>query len=176
MLPAEVSSAPIVHEGVRFNVHRLSVPGSDGASHAKDIVAHPGSVVILPIVDDERVVLIENHRVAVGEALWELPAGTLEPGEDPAACAEREIIEETGYRAARLKPLLTLLTSPGMSTEQMHGFVATGLEQVGQRLDASERITPHVVPWSETMQMLRAGRITDAKTIATLLFYRMVKE
>ena len=172
MLPTAYASAPRVFQGSRFDVHSVEVTGSDGARHRKDVVAHPGSVLIVPVIDRDHVALIRNYRLSSDQTLWELPAGTLEPvGEDPLRCAQREIIEETGYRAGRMEPLITFFACPGISTELMHAFVAHDLEQVGQDLDTTESITPHVLPWRRVMEMLATREIRDAKTIAGLLYY-----
>jgi len=177
MLPPSLASAPRVYAGVRFDVHRVELPGSDGRSHARDVVVHPGSVLIIPVLDARdpcRVVLIRNFRFSAGETLWELPAGTIEPaGEEPMRCAEREIVEETGYRAGRMTYLMTFHVCPGVSTERMHMFLAEDLTQVGQDLDASETITPAVVTLDEALAMIRGGEIKDGKTMAGLLYYDM---
>lgn len=164
--------AKVTFHGPRFDVRSFDMPGIDGKPHRKDVVVHPGAVVILPLLDADRVVLIRNERVAVDDTLWELPAGTLEPAEGPQRCAERELIEETGYRGASVTPLAEFYTSPGICTEKMYAFVATGLEHVGQNLDETERITPEIVPMSQVLAMIRDGRIRDGKTIATVLFHQ----
>lgn len=172
MTPPALANAPCVHRGIRFDVHRVELAGADGGTHARDIIVHPGSVLIVPVLDRDRVVLIRNHRISAGATLWELPAGTLEPpGEDPLVCAQREIIEETGYRAEKMTPLPGFFACPGLSTEWMHVFLAQGLTPVGQDLDATEQITPHVVTVEEAKEMIRGGTIQDAKTIAGLLYY-----
>ncbi len=111
----------------RFRVVRQRSLGSDGRDHMKDTVQHPGSVTILPLVDDHRVCLIRNFRVAVGKTLIELPAGTREPDEDPAVTAGRELIEETGYRARVIEKLREFVMSPGILNERMHLFLARDL-------------------------------------------------
>lgn len=175
MLPASLSHTPRVYAGVRFDVHRVELAGSDGQPHVRDLVVHPGSVLIVPVLDAEHLVLIRNYRFSADEILWELPAGTIEPaGEEPLLCASREIVEETGYTAAKMTHLLTFFACPGISTEQMHLFHAEDLKQVGQDLDASEQIEPMVVRRDEAMRMVREGEIRDGKTIAGLLYYDML--
>lgn len=142
----------------------------------KETVEHPGAVVILPLLDDGRVCLIRNRRVAVGETLIEIPAGTLEPGEDPALAAVRELEEETGYRAARWEKLLEFFVSPGILNERMHLFAARDLIPGDQALDAGEQIEPLLVPWDNAMALLRGGEIRDAKTIIALLWWDRVRE
>jgi ADP-ribose pyrophosphatase len=166
MLPRQLQTAKIVFKGKRFDVARTK------GKHPREIVVHPGAVVILPLLDDKTVALIRNERVAVGQTLWELPAGTLEPGEPPLKCAKRELIEETGYKAARVRRLTTFFTSPGICTEVMHAFVARGLTEVGQDLDDGEAITVEAVELARAYEMIESGTLRDGKSIATLLFHR----
>ncbi|MEX2213441.1 MAG: NUDIX hydrolase [Phycisphaeraceae bacterium] len=171
-MPSEPDNSQRVYTGTRFNLHRVELPSSDGRTHPREYIAHPGSVLIVPMLDQDHVVLIQNYRFTAKAALWELPAGTLEPpGEEPMRCAVREVEEETGYRAGRMTPLFSFHVCPGISDEVMHAFVAEDLTQVGQELDASERITPHVTEWKRAIQMIRSGEIRDGKTIAGLLYY-----
>jgi len=172
MLPDTLVGARRVYHGARFDVHEVAVPGADGPPAYKQVVAHPGAVVILPFVDRRNIVMIKNRRFAVDDTLWELPAGTLEPDEIPRDCAARELAEETGYEAATITKLTDFYTSPGICTEMMYAFVAGQLSHVGQHLDGGEQITVEVVPLDRTMQMVETGQVRDGKTIATLLFHR----
>ena len=162
----------ILFQGHRFRVERVVQTMPDGVKHAKEIVRHPGAVALLPLVDDGRICFVENFRVSVGRTLVELPAGTLEAGEDPLAAAHRELAEETGYRAGRIEPLATFYTSPGVLDERMDLFLATSLAAGRQSLDAGEDLRPLLCTWSEALAMLADGRICDAKSIAGLLYYR----
>jgi ADP-ribose pyrophosphatase len=159
-----------------FRVVRRYQPAADGQQHVRDIIEHPGAVVIVPMVAADRVCLIRNYRIAVGQTLWELPAGTLEPGEPPLETAGRELIEETGYRAAKVEKFGELWMSPGILNERMHMFVATGLTAGQLKLEAGEVIEPVVVDWSEALAMIDRGEIRDAKTVAGLLAYDRVRE
>lgn len=167
-----IGEAETVYQGVRFAVRRLELQGRDGGALTREVVVPSDAVVILPLLDEQTVVLIRNERFAVDQTLWELPAGTLEAGEDPATCAGRELAEETGYRADTLEPLTAFYPTPGFCTELLTAFRATRLTHVGQDLDANERITPEPTPMAEALAMVRDGRIRDAKTIATLLYHR----
>jgi ADP-ribose pyrophosphatase len=158
-------------EARRFRVVRVMETTADGAQRAREIVRHPGSVTIVPMVDDRHVCLIKNFRVSVGQTLIELPAGTLEPGEDPRLCAERELIEETGYRAAKLELLHEFYLSPGILDECMGLFVATGLTAGDPEREAGEQIENLVVTWDEALAMIQRGEIRDAKTMLGLLYY-----
>lgn len=154
-----------------FAVEHREYPGPDGAVIGRDVVVHPGAVVILPILADGRIVLIRNYRYTVERELWELPAGTREPDETPAETARRELEEETGYRADSVQPLVTFYTSPGVLTERMHAFVATGLVHVGQKLMADEKIKVSPIASSEARRMFVEGEFADGKTIAVLGMY-----
>lgn len=154
-----------------FNVVRRISVTADGQRHTREIIRHPGAVVLLPLLDDGRVVLIRNFRISVGKQLVELPAGTLGIGEDPAAAAARELAEETGYRARKIELLTSFLSSPGILDEKMYLYLASGLEAGPTALEPGEEIQSLVVPWAEAMQMARDGRISDAKTLVGLLYY-----
>jgi len=154
-----------------FRVARLRFDAPDGGEIVRDVIEHPGAAVILPLMDDGRVILIRNVRRTVGKVLWELPAGTLEPGEAPKACAAREVEEETGYRAGTLAPLTEFFASPGILNERMYGFLATDLEQTSQALDHDEEIEVFPIPQWQVRDMLKDGHIEDAKTITLLLYW-----
>ena len=180
--------ARVIHDGVRVTLKRAELRDPAGEVHVREVVEAADAVVVLPLITAEEaraagvdlsagfgpepgVVLIRNERFAVRDTLWELPAGTVEKGESPDDCAPRELEEETGYRADRLEKLTAFFPTPGFCTEKLHAYRATGLREVGQRLDPTERIQVHVVAWAEALAMVRDGRIQDAKTVATLLFY-----
>jgi ADP-ribose pyrophosphatase len=152
----------------RFKVVREFQQTSEGR-RPREIVRHPGAVVVLPLLDDGRVCLIRNYRISVNQTLIELPAGTLEHGEEPIQNADRELIEETGYRAAKLQKLHAFYLSPGILDERMHLFLATGLTAGETAREAGEEIDNLVVPWEEAIQMALDGRIQDAKSIVGLL-------
>lgn len=158
-------------DGVKFSVDKVELTTKDGQQVTREAVVHPGAVVVLPILDDGRIVMIRNHRFVVGEELYELCAGTLEPNEDPAVCAGRELIEETGYEAGSIEPLCDFYTSPGFCNERIHAFVARDLKHVGQQLEATEHIIVEPLPLADVLAMTKDGRICDGKTIATLLYH-----
>ncbi len=155
----------------KFRVERreYTLPGRGVVG--RELVVHPGAVLVLPLLGDGRVVLIRNYRYSAERELLELPAGTLEPGEAPAACAARELEEETGYRAGRLEPLCAFYTTPGFTNEYMHAFVASHLERTAQRLEATEQIRVEIMPLPDALDASADGRIIDAKTIAALQVY-----
>ena len=161
-----------IFDGVKFSVDRILVQPTDGSDPVwRERVQHNGAVIVLPILDDGRIVMIRVHRFIVGQTMWELCAGTLEIGEDPADCAGRELIEETGYRAGTIEKLSAFYTSPGFSNELMHAYIATDLTHVGQQLEPTEDITVEPLPIQDVLEMIRDGRCKDGKTIAALLHY-----
>lgn len=160
----------VLLEAKRFRVVRMKRALADGRMHTHEVVVHPGAVVIVPMVSADAVCLIRNYRMAVGETLWELPAGTLDRAEDPAATAHRELVEETGYRAGRIEKLSEFFMSPGILNERMHLFLATDLQPGDMALEAGEEIETHVIPWSEAMRMVDAGEVRDAKSLVGLMF------
>jgi len=153
----------------RFRVLRVEEPCADGSVRHREVVIHPGSVVVVPLVSPAAVCLVEVVRIAVGRTLLELPAGTLDREESLAAAAARELAEETGYRAGRITAAGSFWMSPGILRERMHLFVAEDLVAGPQALEPGERIVPRVVPWDEAVAMCLDGRIDDAKTIAGIL-------
>jgi ADP-ribose pyrophosphatase len=157
--------------GRRVRVEQRRIPRSDGREELREMVVHPGSVVVLPVLDDGRIVMIRNRRFAVGKTLLELCAGTREGDEDPALCAARELEEETGYRATTVTPLLSFYPTPGVSNERMSAFVARGLTKTEQQLDPSEQIEVEPLPIDEVLARISRNEIEDAKTIASVLYF-----
>lgn len=153
---------------VKLSLERVREPG--GVQATREIVAHPGSVVVLPILPDGRVVMVRQYRHAVRQSLWELVAGGIEPGETPREAARRELLEETGYIARRLKPLVDFFPSPGFLTEEMHLIEARGLTMSKARPEADEYIRTGQFTWAEMLRKLRAKSIRDGKTLVGLLW------
>ena len=168
----QLTEKQVIYDGskLRLELHHLINPES-GRRHKREVVVHPGAVVILGMLDDEQVLLIRNRRYAVGQVLLELPAGTLEKKEDPMNCAGRELLEETGYLARRLKPIGSYFTSPGILSEKMYAFAAYDLVKKESALEEGEEIEVEPTSLDEAIAMIGDGRIQDAKTIATLLMY-----
>jgi len=166
-----MSESDVLFSGKRFRVVHVHQQTPAGRTLRREIIRHPGAVAILPILEDGRVCLIENYRVAVDDTLLELPAGTIEPGEPPLETAARELTEETGYRAARVELLTTFFTSPGILDERMVLYLATGLSPGPTALEEGEQIVVRNTPWEEALAMARDGRIEDGKTLAGLLYY-----
>jgi len=163
-------SKAVLYRGrkVDLEIHRITYP--NGHVGERERLVHRGAVAIVPLLDDNTLCLIRNHRFAIGRELLEIPAGTLEHNERPEVCAARELEEETGYRARTIEPVCRFFTSPGIMNEVMHVFLARDLTPVGQRLEPSEQIQVERAPWSEALDMVARGEICDAKTIAALLY------
>ncbi len=143
----------------------------------RQVVVHPGAVAILPLLEENRVCLIRNHRVAVGKTLLELPAGTIDPDEPPQLTAIRELQEETGYTATHWRELPRFFMSPGILNEQMHLFVAEGLNPGSPAREAGEEIENLIVSWEEAVRMAEHGEIEDAKSLVGILLWdRLRKE
>ncbi|MBN9517899.1 NUDIX hydrolase [bacterium] len=161
----------IVYTGRRVSVAVDTFTAPDGTTIRRDCILHPGAVVILPVLDAGRVVLLRNHRWVVGETLWEVPAGTRELNEPLEECAKRELAEETGYTASKWTYLGFLYASPGVMNEQLHLFVAEELTAGQMAPEADEELEPVTVQLDEAIRMCLSGEIKDAKTITALLLW-----
>ncbi len=170
----EVVDEEILYEGPRFKLARVTEKHGDGELHTRDVVRHPGAAVILAVTAAGEVVLVEQHRAALGRTLLELPAGTLEAGEDPLLGAQRELAEETGYTASHWRELVGFHPAPGLADELMTVFLATGLEKGDPNPDAGECLTIHELGIDELKQHLLTNEIVDGKTLAALLYVMFV--
>jgi ADP-ribose pyrophosphatase len=157
-----------LYKEARFDLRVCTITLSDGSCESRGLMVHPGAVVLVPILDDGRVVMIRNRRWQVGHTLLELPAGNRNVGEMPSLCAQRELQEETGYTADKLEALPTFFAAPGVSTEVMHPYVATGLRHVGQDLELDEEIEVVLLSRTRVFEALCDGTIVDGKTLAVL--------
>lgn len=161
----------IIHRGRKIQVAVDTSTGPDGQTIRRDMILHPGAVVILPIVDTDHICLLRNYRFVIGETLWEVPAGTLEPGEPIEQAAARELLEETGYTAKGWRNLGYLYASPGVLDEKLHLFVASALTPGPAQPEADEELEPKVVAWKDALRMAHDGTIKDAKTITAILLW-----
>lgn len=163
------------HVGRVFRVerHRLAPTAAGGAPLVRDVVRHPGAVTVVALRDDGMLVLVRNNRFAVAERLLEFCAGKLEPGEDPAEAAGRELEEETGYAAGRLEPLGTFYTSPGFTDERMHVYLATGLTPVPQRLEPDEDLEVAILAPDDLRTLISRGEVADGKTLGAYLLWQL---
>jgi ADP-ribose pyrophosphatase len=168
---AHVLNTTRMFEGAVFSVVREDVLEPGGIRATRDLVIHSGSVVVLPVFADGSVLFIRQYRHAVGDFLWELVAGRKEPDESPTAAARRELLEETGYTARRLRKILDVFPTPGFVSERMWVFAAEGLTKGPPQPEKDERITQRVFTLAQVDAMIRDGKLRDAKSVAGLLYY-----
>ncbi|MGH7688146.1 MAG: NUDIX hydrolase [Gemmatimonadaceae bacterium] len=164
-----------IYTGRVINLDLDTVRFPDGSLGKLEIIRHPGASAIVPILDDPqvsdpRVVLIRQYRYAAGGYLYEIPAGRLDVGESPSDCAARELVEETGYRAARIDHLYTMFTTPGFTDERIHVFRATGLHEGTTARESDEFMSLEPMALSRAMELIRTGEISDAKTALAILY------
>jgi len=171
-MPWDLIEKQVVYDGkkLRLELHHFRDEESN-KRFVREVVVHQGAVTVLPLLDERTIILLRNNRHAVGTILVELPAGTLEKGESPMNCAGRELLEETGYLAGRMKPIGTFFTSPGILSEKMYAFAAYDLVKKVQALEEGEDIELMTATLDEAIAMIGHGQIHDGKTIATLLMY-----
>lgn len=158
---------------VRLDVDTVRFP--DGTTGELELVRHPGAAAVVPCLSDPRgqdpvILLIRQYRYATGGAIWEIPAGTLNPGEEPEACARRELLEETGMSAARIERLTSIWTTPGFTDEEIHLYMATELTTRTPSRERDEFIELAPQPLSQVLTRIRVGEIRDGKSIAALLY------
>lgn len=164
-----------VYDGrvVRLDIDSIRAP--DGSHLDLEIIRHAGASAVVPLLgdpqgDDPGVLLIRQYRYAAEGEIWEIPAGVLQPGEHPEACAQRELREETGARAQHLEYLTTIFTTPGFTDERIHLFLATDLERGEPQTEQDEFIEVEGRPLSRVLEMIHDGQLLDAKSIVALLF------
>ena len=172
--PTKVDSSR-AYDGRLIKVDLDTVRAPDGSTMHLEMVRHPGAAAVVPLVGpadaaDPAVLLIHQYRYAADGTIWEIPAGVLEPGEAPEACARRELLEETGATAKHLEHLTTVFTTPGFTDEKIHLFLATGITPGEPQHAADEFIEVEARPLTTVMEMIRDGDIVDAKSIVALLY------
>ena len=158
-----------IFEGRVVNLRVDTVELPNGRISTREVVEHRGAVAIVPMIDHEQVVLVRQFRQATGGTLLEIPAGTLDKGEDPFDCARRELGEEIGYHPRKLTKMFHSYLAPGYSTEMLHTFLAEDLERVGENRDADEFMEVVTINLRDAVEMIRGGDIIDAKSICGLL-------
>jgi ADP-ribose pyrophosphatase len=174
-LPAGRIATRQAYAGRLLKVDVDTVRAPDGSELQLEMVRHPGASAVVPLLSelddpDPRILMLRQFRYAAGGVMWEIPAGVLQPGEEPLACARRELEEETGARAAKIEHLTTIYTTPGFTDERIHLFVATGIVAGEPRHEADEFIDVRVESLSRVLELIASGEITDSKTIVALLF------
>jgi ADP-ribose pyrophosphatase len=165
---AKVNSKTTLYEGRVFKLLRENVTLNNGVTVDLDVIHHPGASAMIPMSGDDNVILIKQYRHAIGDFIWEIPAGTLDPDETPLECAKRELIEETGFSANTWQKLGEITPLPGYSNERIHMFLAADLVPAEQDLDKDEMLDVHEVSLGKAVEMIHEGAIQDSKTISGL--------
>ena len=161
-----------VYDGRVFNIIVDDVEYVSGNKSVREVAEHAGGAVALALFPDRRIILVNQHRYPFDEFIWELPAGKLNQGEEPLHCAQRELEEETGYRASAWEKLTSIYTSPGFCSEVLHLFLArelSGRPEDRRLEEGEETMTMKVLPLAEAIDMIGRGEIKDAKTICGIL-------
>lgn len=164
-----------IYSGRVLHLSRHEVTLENGKPAQREVIRHPGAVAIVAVDAQNNLLLVRQFRYPVGQELLELPAGKLNPGEDPISCAHRELEEETGYRAARLDPLTKFYPTPAYCDELIHLYYASDLSPSAQCLDQDEFLTLVKIPLPQAIALVRSGQIHDGKTQSGLLLYAAMK-
>jgi len=168
---AKVLKSTMVFRGKVFGVRRDEVVEPGGLHATREVITHPGSVVVLPVFDDGRILMIQQYRHAARQYLWELVAGRIDEGESVKKGAARELKEETGYTAKRFTEFLDVFPTPGFLEERMHILLAEGLTAGKAQPEADEKIISRAYKPQELKQMMQKGKLRDGKSIAGILYY-----
>jgi ADP-ribose pyrophosphatase len=168
---AKILKSAMIYEGPVFGVRRDEVIEPNGVRAIRELITHPGSVVVLPVLKDGRIVMIRQYRHATRQYLWELVAGRIDEGEAVKKAAARELHEETGYQAKRFSVFLDIFPTPGFLEERMYILLAEGLTEGKAQPEEDEEIKVRVFGVKELKQMIQRGRLRDGKSIAGLLYY-----
>jgi len=168
---AKVLVSEMIYEGPVFGVRRDEVLEPSGLRARREVITHPGSVVVLPVLPDGRIVMVRQYRHATKQYLWELVAGRKEPEETPKQGAARELLEETGYHAKRFEVFLEVFPTPGFLEERMYIVLAEGLTPGEARPEEDEKIEVRAYRVKELAEMMKKGQLKDAKSVAGILYY-----
>jgi len=168
---AKILKSEMIYEGPVFGLRRDEVLEPSGVRTTREVITHPGSVVVLPVLANGKIVLIRQYRHATRQYMWELVAGRKEPEETPEEGAARELLEETGYRAKKFKVFLDVFPTPGFLEERMWVLLAEGLTAGAAQPEDDEKIEVKAYSLKELQQMMKKGELRDAKSIAGILYY-----
>ncbi|GAB1420114.1 ADP-ribose pyrophosphatase [Anaerolineales bacterium] len=165
----KIISSKSIYEGriVHLSVATVQLP--NGQQSTREIVKHPGAVAIVALTESQQILMVKQFRLAANQVMLELPAGTLEPDEDPLQCAIRELQEETGYKPGSIEPMGGVFVAPGYTTEFIHFFLATNLVESVLEMDDDEFIELIAIDYQQVLAMIESHKIQDAKTIAAIL-------
>jgi ADP-ribose pyrophosphatase len=169
----KVVSSRTIFKGRVFDLRRDHIIEPGGIETVREVIAHPGSVVVLPVFPDGRILMIRQYRHATAQYMWELVAGHKEQGEDPTEGARRELLEETGYSARTYTKLLEIFPSPGLLGERMDIFLAQGLTKGQAQPEDDEKISQRIFTLAEIEKWIRSGKISDSKSVSGILYYAM---
>jgi ADP-ribose pyrophosphatase len=168
---AKVLSSKNIYQGQIFGIRRDEVVEPSGVRATREVITHPGSVVVLPVLPDGRILMIRQYRHAARQYLWELVAGRIDAGEKPKQAAARELIEETGYRARKFRIFLDVFPTPGFLEERMFILLAEGLSAGVAEPEEDEKIVSRAYTRKQLQEMIRRGKLRDAKSVAGILYY-----
>lgn len=160
-----INNKNTIRQGRVFDITVENITFDNGFNVDMEIIRHPGASAIVPLMADDRVVMIKQYRHAVGDFIWEIPAGTFDGKEDPLVCARRELTEETGFIADKWKRLGAVTPVPGYSDERIQIYLARDLKPATQNLDQDEFLEVHPIPLTQVIEMITNGEIEDAKTV-----------
>lgn len=176
-MSAKINKRVSIYKGKVFQLVSENITLENGVTTDIEFVLHPGAAAIVPMPNETQVLLINQYRHPLRKFIWEIPAGTLDPEENAISCAQRELIEETGYSAKKWVELGEITPVPGYSNEQIYIFLATEMEPAGQNLDEDEMLNVQEVKFGEALNMIHRGEIQDGKTISGIfLAYTWLKQ
>jgi ADP-ribose pyrophosphatase len=161
-------SSSRVYDGRVLNLRVDQITLRNGGTATREVVEHRGAAAIVPILQERSIVLIRQYRYAIATDLLEVPAGTIEPGEEPEHCAMRELEEETGYRSRQIQKIMEFYPVPGYGTEKIHVYLAMNLVKSEMRTEEDEQINLEILSLDNAIEKVRSGRIRDAKSICAL--------
>jgi ADP-ribose pyrophosphatase len=167
-MSAKVNASKLLHIGRVFNIYQDNVTLDNGISLNMEIIRHPGASAIVAMTPEKEILLVKQYRYAIGGFIWEIPAGTFLGQESPIECAQRELVEETGYAADTWKKIGEITPVPGYSDERIHLFLARDLTKKAQNLDQDEVLAVHKISYQKVLNLIDKGEIQDAKTLSAL--------
>lgn len=172
-MEVKIKDSHAVHQGRMFTMYEETLEFADGHTALFNYIKHPGACVMVPFIDDTTLLMVSQYRHTLRRRIWEFPAGTINDGESPDHCAQRELAEETGFGAKSMDYWGEIFPLPSYSNEGIHVYKAYGLTPTRQNLDADEILSVHQIKIDAAMQMAKSGEIVDSKTLACLLLLNL---